>query len=156
MELRAEVELDSGKHSIYTHFPKDPTCDICLKTKMTGFLQKTCWYSRAKSGTFFGDLITADQKILSEESESRNNHRYAVGVQGLATLWQSYPSKTKNFTGDPENLMKFWSRRGNQKSFTLTIPWNLAKPVKIFPGIIVRQHHTDQKQRGLPKEQCAE
>ena len=41
-------------------------------------------------------------------------------------------------------------------SFTLTIPWNLAKPVKIFPGIIVRRHHTDQKQMGLLKEQCAE
>ena len=29
------------------------------------------------------------------------------------------------------------ARRGNLKSFTLTIPWNLAKLVKIFPGIIV-------------------
>ena len=25
----------SGKHSVYTHFPKDPNCDICLKTKIT-------------------------------------------------------------------------------------------------------------------------
>ena len=25
----------SGKHSIYTHFAKDPNCDICLKTKIT-------------------------------------------------------------------------------------------------------------------------
>ena len=41
-------------------------------------------------------------------------------------------------------------------SFTLTIPWNLAKLVKIFPGIIARQHHTDKKQIGLLKEQCAE
>ena len=29
---------------------------------------------------------------------------------------------------------------GSLKSFTLTIPWNLAKPVKIFPGIIARRH----------------
>ena len=36
------------------------------------------------------------------------------------------------------------------------MPWNLAKPVKIFPRIIVRRHHTDQKQLGLLKEQCAE
>ena len=43
----------------------------------------------------------------------------------------------------------FWSPIGSQKSFTLTIPWNLAKLVKIFPGIIVRQHHTDQKQMGF-------
>ena len=50
----------------------------------------------------------------------------------------------------------FWSQIGNLKSFTLTIPWNLAKLVKIFPGIIVRRHHTDRKQMGLLKEQCAE
>ena len=31
-----------------------------------------------------------------------------------------------------------WSQIGSLKSFTLTIPWNLAKLVKIFPGIIVR------------------
>ena len=42
----------------------------------------------------FGDLTTADHKILSENCESRNNHRYAVVVQDLATH-QSYPGKTK-------------------------------------------------------------
>ena len=49
-----------------------------------------------------------------------------------------------------------WSRIGSLKSFTLTIPWNLAKPVKIFPGTIVRQRHTDLKQMGLLGEQYAE
>ena len=44
----------------------------------------------------FGDLITADQKVLNEEDESGDNHRYAVIVQDLVTQWiQSYPSKTK-------------------------------------------------------------
>ena len=44
----------------------------------------------------FGDLITADHKILIEESESRNDHRYAVVVQDLATRWvQSYPVQKK-------------------------------------------------------------
>ena len=56
----------------------------------------------------FGDLITADHKILSEESESRNNHRYAVVVQDLATQWiQSYPCKTKSSQETQKNLMKF-------------------------------------------------
>ena len=49
-----------------------------------------------------------------------------------------------------------WSQVGNLKSFTLTIPWNSGKPVKISPGIIARLHHTDQKQMGLLREQCAE
>ena len=39
-----------------------------------------------------------------------------------------------------------WSHKRSLKSFTLTIPWNSAKPVKISPGIIARLHHRDQKQ----------
>ena len=105
----------------------------------------------------FGDLIIADHKVVSESCESRHNHRYAVVVQDLATQWtQSYPRKQKLLKKQKRAYNSFWSRRGNQKSLTLTILWNLAKPVKIFPGIIVRLHLTDRKQMGLPKEQCAE
>ena len=71
----------------------------------------------------FGDLITADHKVLSEESESRNNDRYAVVVQDLATVVTILPVQNKNFSGDPEEPNEVsWSRRGSQKSFTLTIP----------------------------------
>ena len=56
----------------------------------------------------FGDLITADHQILSEGSESRNNHRYAVVVEDLATHWlQSYPCKTKTSQELQKSLMKF-------------------------------------------------
>ena len=44
----------------------------------------------------FGDLITADHKVLNEEGGSRNNHRYAVVVQNFATQWlQPYPCTTQ-------------------------------------------------------------
>ena len=86
MESRAKVELGSGKHSVYTHFPNYPICDICLKTKIT---RASC---RRRAGTVvpradnFGDLITADHKVLSEGCESRHKprhkHRYAVVVSG--------------------------------------------------------------------------
>ena len=57
---------------------------------------------------FFGDLITTDHNFLSEESESRNNHRYAVVVQDLATQWiQSYSCKTKTFQETQKSLQKF-------------------------------------------------
>ena len=56
----------------------------------------------------FGDLITADHKVLSETCESRNNHRYAVVVQDLATQWiQSYPCKTKTSQETQRSLQKF-------------------------------------------------
>ena len=56
----------------------------------------------------FGDLITADHKILNEGCESRDNHRYAVVVQELATQWiQSYPCKTKTSHETQKSLLKF-------------------------------------------------
>ena len=157
MESKAKVEPDSGKDSVFTHFSKDPSCDICLKTQITRA------FCRRRAGTVvpraenFGDFITADHKVLSEGSESCNNHRYAVVVQDLATQWlQSYPCKTKSSQETSKNLMKFVERIGSLKSFLLTIPSNLAVLAKNYPGIIVRQDHTDQKQMGLPKDQFAE
>ena len=158
MESRAKVEPGLGKHSIYAHFPKDPNCDICLKTKIT---RTSC---RRRTGAVvpraenFGDLIKADHKVLSENCESLNNHRYAVVVQDMATQWiQAYPcKKKKGHRKHKEACKSSWSRTGSLKSLTLTGPLNLAKPVKIFPGITARLHHTDQKQMGLLREQCVE
>ena len=50
--------------------------------------------------------------------------------------------------------MKFLEPTRNPKLFTLSIPWNLASRARNYAGIIVRQHHTDQKQNGLQKEQA--
>ena len=56
----------------------------------------------------FGDLIKADHKVLSEGCESRNNHRYAVVVQDLATQWiQAYPCKNKTSQETQRSLQKF-------------------------------------------------
>ena len=65
----------------------------------------------------FGDLITADHKVLSDNCESRNNHRYAVVVQDLATQWiQAYPVQNQNFTRNPEKLAKVSEAREEAKS----------------------------------------
>ena len=56
----------------------------------------------------FGDLKTADHKVLTENRESRNNHRYAIVVQDVATQWiQSYPCKTKTSQETQRSLQKF-------------------------------------------------
>ena len=124
MGPRAKVQPGPGKHSIFSHFPKDRNCHICLRTKIN---KGSC---RRRTGTVVakaenvGDLISADQKVLSEESEPRDNHRYALVVQDLATQWiQSDPCKTKTSQETQKSLMEFLGgRQGNQKSFTLTIP----------------------------------
>ena len=66
----------------------------------------------------FGDLKTADHKVLNEGSESRNNHRYAVVVQDLATQWiQSYPCKNKNSQETEKSLQKFLEPSQKPKVF---------------------------------------
>ena len=81
-----KVASKSKKRSIYIHVPKDRNCEVCLRTKMT---RAPC---RRRTGEAlprvekFGDWITADHKVLNDDGESRNNHRYAVVVQDLATF----------------------------------------------------------------------
>ena len=48
------IKVVSGKHRIFIHLPKDRNRGVCKKTKICkGSLQKTHWYSRAKSGFFW-------------------------------------------------------------------------------------------------------
>ena len=108
LEPTTKRREDLGKHSVYTHFPKDRNCEICKRTKIT---RAPC---RRRNGEAvlraenFGDLITADRKVLSDNCESRNNHRYAVVVQDLATQWiQAYPCKNKTSQETQRSLQKF-------------------------------------------------
>ena len=100
--------VDWCEHSVYTHFPEDRNCEICKRTKIT---RASC--RRRNGGAVprpenFGDLITADHKVLSDNCESRNNHRYAIVVQDLATQWiQSSPCKTKTSQETQRSLQKF-------------------------------------------------
>ena len=97
-----------GKHSVNTHFPKDQNCEICQRTKITRAPCRRRNGGAVPRAQKFGDLITADHKVLSDNCESRNNHRYAVVVQDLATQWiQAYPCKTKTSQETQRSLQTF-------------------------------------------------
>ena len=87
LEPTFKRRVDLGKHSVYTHFPEDRNCEICQRTKITRAPCRRRIGGAVPRAENFGDLITADHKVLSEGCESRNNHRYAVVVQDLATQW---------------------------------------------------------------------
>ena len=107
MEPGAKVEPGSGKHNVYTHFPKDPNCDICLKTEITRAYDRRRTGRVVPKAEHLGDFITVEH-ILSAESEWRNNHRFTVVVQDSATQWiQSYPCKTKTFQETQRSPMQF-------------------------------------------------
>ena len=58
--------LDLGKHSVCTHFPKDRNCEICKRTKITRALCRRRIGGAVPRAEKFGDLSTADYKVLSE------------------------------------------------------------------------------------------
>ena len=56
-----------GKHRVYTHFPKDRNCEICKRTKITSAPCRTRIAGAVPRTEIFGDLITADHKILVKD-----------------------------------------------------------------------------------------
>ena len=101
-------DQNQGSTVFLLTFLKDRNCEVCLRTKMT---RAPC---RGRTGEALlraekiGDLMTADHKVFNEGCASRDNHRYAVVVQDLATQWiQSYPCKTKTSQETQRSLQKF-------------------------------------------------
>ena len=103
------MEPGSGKHSIYSHFPKDPNCDICLKTKITS---SSC---RRRAGTVvpkaenFGDSTTTDDKKLSVK---KVNPATIIDTPLWYKIWQHCGynptlAKTRTSQETQMSLMKF-------------------------------------------------
>ena len=55
---------DLGKHSVYTHFPKDRNCDICIRAKITRAPCRRRNGEAVPRAENFCDLITSDHKVL--------------------------------------------------------------------------------------------
>ena len=108
LEPTTKRREDLGKHNVYTHFPKDRNCEICKRTKNTRAPCRRRNGEAVPRAVSFGDLITSDHKVLSDNCESRNNHRYAVVVQDLATQWiQAYPCRNKTSQETQRSFQKF-------------------------------------------------
>ena len=71
----SKVDTQKRTHSVHAYFRKNQKRSI-LRTEK------------------YGDLITAEHKVLNEGRESRNNHLYAVVVQVLVTQWHPCQTET--------------------------------------------------------------
>ena len=93
------------KHNLFIHFPEDPNCEMHKRAKVA---RAACRRnSQSHTHREFGETIATDHQILSEEGESRNDQRYAIVVQDLATQRiQSYPCKNTIFTRNDEKSME--------------------------------------------------
>ena len=113
-------------------------CEVCKRNKSTIAPCRKCTGDAVLRSEKFCDLMTADHKVLNEDGVSRNNHRYAVVVQDLATQWlQSYPCKTKTSQETERTRRKFLEPSEKLKIIFLNntlefckscedVPWNLC------------------------------
>ena len=108
LEPTTKRREDLGKHSVHTHFPKDRNCEICKRAKITRAPCRRRNGEAVPRAVNFGDLITADHKVLSDNCKSRNNHRYAVVVQAGSShsMDPGVSVQKQNFTRNPEKLAK--------------------------------------------------
>ena len=106
LEPTSSRSVDLGKHSVYTHFSKDRNCEICQRTKITRAPCRRRNGGAVPRAENFGDLITADHKVLSEMCESRT----IIGMQSWCRTWSHNGSSRirakQNLSGNPEELAK--------------------------------------------------
>ena len=92
-----------GRHHVFTHFPKDPMCEVCRKTPATWATWKVKLKNRVGGIAFssqFGDFIKADQKILNVDNESRCGHKkYSKRARGLHELGSQLSGDNKGCVG---------------------------------------------------------
>ena len=106
---------DLGKHSVYTHFPKDRNCEICKRTKITRAPCRRRNGGAVPRAENFGDLITGYHKVLSENCESPMCSRGAGFGHSMDPV---VSVSKKNFTGNTEKLAEVLGARC-LKSFSL-------------------------------------
>ena len=117
LEPTTKRREDLGKHSVYTHFPKDRNCEICKRTKITRAPCRRRNGEAVPRAANFGDLITADHKVLSDNCESRKQSSICSRGAGSSHSMDPIVSVQKqNFTRNPEKLAKVPGTRKETKS----------------------------------------
>ena len=99
--------MDLGKHSIYTHFPKDRNCEICQRTKIT----------RAPCRRRIGRVVPRAENFGWFDYSRSQNCQWRMWISKQSSICNrgtrlSYPTdpvvsvQNKNFSGNRKELSK--------------------------------------------------
>ena len=72
LSLEPTRSADLGKHSVYTHFPKDRNCEICQRTKITRAPCRRRIGRVVTRSEKFGDLITVKDVNLETITDTQS------------------------------------------------------------------------------------
>ena len=108
LEPNTKRREDLGKHIVYAHFPKDPNCEICKRTKITRApcRRRKQWRSRTSSRKFWWHDNSRSQ---GPERQLRISKKSSICSRGAGSSHSMDPGvsvQNKKFTRNPENLAK--------------------------------------------------
>ena len=107
--------VDLCKHSVYTHSPQDRNCEICQRTKITRASCRRRIGGAVPRAENFGDLITADHKVLSDRMSKQSSIR-SCGAGLSHSMDPGISVQNKNFAGNTKELVKVPGTREETKS----------------------------------------
>ena len=124
LSLEPSRSADLGKHSVYTHFSKDRSCEMCQRTQNhKGPVQKTHWQSRTSCGKFW--------RFDYSRSQLQQITKFSVKVVNLETItdmqsWcKTWPPNGSSRTRAKQKLPR--KRTGAWKS-----SWNPTRNPKVI------------------------
>ena len=93
------IRPTGNEHNVLTHYPKDPDCPVCQRSKATKVALPAkpdeTKPDKAIEPKKFGDSVTCDHQILEKINDGRKP-TVALVVQDIATYWlQAYSANTK-------------------------------------------------------------
>ena len=97
--LMTREATPSGKKNLrpFLFLFQNETCRMTKSKRARGQIRPGLRKNRLHGSKKYGERITADLKVLTEESESMMHHRDASVVQDRYSYWaQSYPIKSKS------------------------------------------------------------
>ena len=124
------------KHSVYTHFPKAPNCDICLKTKTT----------RARITKFSVKKVNRETIIDMLWWYKTLQH----------SAYNPIACKTKTSQETQKSLMKFLEPTRKPKVINTVKSLEFGKSCEEFSWTHCTSTPHRSETNGLQKEQCVE
>ena len=116
LEATTKRREDLGKHNVYTHFPQARNCEICKKTKITRAPCRRRNGEAVPRAANFGDLMTADHKVRSDNCESKQSSIRSRGAGSSHSIDPGLSVQKQDFTRNPEKLAKVPGTREETES----------------------------------------
>jgi hypothetical protein len=104
---------------LFTHFPKDPNCEVCIASKPARAHCRLTGEKRVDALPLpveWLDAITLDHKIVNKYDKSAEDDRNICVICDRATYWiQGYPAEFKTGAETTKALVEFAGPQGKAK-----------------------------------------